>query len=391
LRKRRLFGLAPLIAILLAEGSACRRATPGLTPGLRLLADFELPRRSADANADAEAEAEASAVGGISAVSYEPESGRWLALSDARVSSRFYELDVRFEGTSLRVEPRSVTPLKDERGKAFAEDVLDPEGIARASWGDVLISTEPDTRHHPVEQAKLLDVDPSGRLVRFVDVPEEFLVSGSPPDHGLRHNLGFEAMGLSPDGTRLFVGAEATLAQDGPAAGFTEAGLCRILAYRIAAGELAPEAEYVYPIGPFSREEAFGEQEVSGGLVELVPLSTTRLLSLERVFVRELSGEGRDVTHARIYQIDVSRASNVIRARSLLDQRDVRPVAKELVLDLDDILPSLSRSYPKLDNLEAMGLGPELADGGRALLLVSDDNFRVTQRTQFLLFRLTGL
>ena len=66
-------------------------------------------------------------------------------------------------------------------------------------------------------------------------------------------------------------------------------------------------------------------------------------------------------------------------------------VVEELLLDLDDIVPRLSEEYRKLDNLEAMGLGPELPGGGRALLLASDDNFHETQRTQFLLFRLKGI
>jgi hypothetical protein len=76
---------------------------------------------------------------------------------------------------------------------------------------------------------------------------------------------------------------------------------------------------------------------------------------------------------------------------SLEVSRDWRPVTKELVLDLDDVVDRLPREYPRLDNLEAMGLGPELPGGGRALLLASDDNFHRNQRTQFLLFRLKGV
>ena len=64
---------------------------------------------------------------------------------------------------------------------------------------------------------------------------------------------------------------------------------------------------------------------------------------------------------------------------------DWRPAQKELLLDLDDIVPDLSPGYQSLDNFEAMGLGPVLPDGGRILLVVSDDNFQDTQRTAFLL------
>jgi hypothetical protein len=181
--------------------------------------------------------------------------------------------------------------------------------------------------------------------------------------------------------------------QDGPPASFENAGFSRIITYHVEGRDLAPKAEHVYSLGPFAREPNFAEQEVSGGLVDLVALSSTRLLALERVFIRELSGEKRDVTRARIYDVDLETASDVSNIASLTSdspESDWRPVRKELFLDLDDVVPRLSETYRKLDNLEAMGLGPELPGGGRALLLASDDNFRETQRTQFLLFRLTS-
>lgn len=329
--------------------------------------------------------------GGISALVYSPETRTWLALSDSRVSSRFFELAVTIEDGSpgLTVSPTEVFRLTNENGQSFSEDVLDPEGMVRSPWGSLLVSTECDTRKEPVEQAKLLEFELSGRLLRSFELPAKYLVAGWPPTSGFRHNLAFESLALSPDATRLFLGTEGTLLQDGPAAGFEDAGFSRSPAYRIDGRELAAEAEYVYPLGPFARQSDFGDQEVSGGLVELVALSNHRLLALERIFIRELSGEGRDVTRARIYDVDLSEATDVTAIESLSAPGDWRPVRKELLLDLADLLPSLSRQYPKLDNLEAMSLGPELEGGGRALLLASDDNFRSTQRTQFLLFRLT--
>jgi hypothetical protein len=59
------------------------------------------------------------------------------------------------------------------------------------------------------------------------------------------------------------------------------------------------------------------------------------------------------------------------------------PIYKERLLDLAEL------GIP-LDNLEGMTLGPQLPDGTRSLLLVSDDNFSDLQVTQFLLFRLRG-
>jgi hypothetical protein len=379
--------LAASLAVAVGTGCRGEAPLPEQTPALEItfLGDFEIQPGSED---------DSLTFGGVSALSYAPESGHWLAFSDARVFSRFFEIDVSFgESSPLTVKPIQVFHLVDGQGNGFGEDVIDAEGAARAPWGDLLISSEPDTRKEPVEQPKLLEFDAKGRLLRSFDLPEKFLVSGSPPASGLRHNLAFEGLAVSPDGSEVFVGTEGSLMQDGPPASFDNAGFSRIITYRVEGRDLAPKAEYVYSLGPFALEPDFAGQEVSGGLVDLVALSSTRLLALERVFIRELSGEKRDVTRARIYEVDLESASDVSAVASLASPAsgDWRPARKELFLDLDDVVPRLSESYRKLDNLEAMGLGPELPGGGRALLLASDDNFRETQRTQFLLFRLKGI
>ncbi|MEO8683058.1 MAG: esterase-like activity of phytase family protein, partial [Vicinamibacterales bacterium] len=59
---------------------------------------------------------------------------------------------------------------------------------------------------------------------------------------------------------------------------------------------------------------------------------------------------------------------------------------KSLVLDLSTLTERvLSRDLARLDNFEGMALGPTASNGTRTLLLVSDDNFRATQKTSFLL------
>jgi hypothetical protein len=65
---------------------------------------------------------------------------------------------------------------------------------------------------------------------------------------------------------------------------------------------------------------------------------------------------------------------------SLAGQLDsIKPVEKTLLLNLDSL------GIP-LDNVEGMTFGPNLADGRRSLVLVSDNNFAPAQFTQFLLF-----
>jgi hypothetical protein len=326
--------------------------------------------------------------GGISGVAYHASSGNWIALTDARSSSRFYELSVVYDGSSLHVQPIGLTRLHDGEGKAFPENVLDPEGIAETPWGTLLVSTEADSRGEPVEQAKLLEFDVSGRLLRRFELPEKFVVEGWPPEKGIRHNLGFESLTVSPDGTKLFVGSEESLLQDGPEATFEHGSLCRIVEYRLGDGEIAPFAEYAYPLGPVARPSKLNDVDLDVGLVELVALTESKLLALERDFIRERRGARRGLNRVRIFLIDVGGATDVSGISNLENGGEFRPVQKELLLDLDDIVPQLSPGFRRLDNFEAMGLGPVLPDGGRSLLVVSDDNFSDSQRSAFFLFSL---
>jgi hypothetical protein len=58
---------------------------------------------------------------------------------------------------------------------------------------------------------------------------------------------------------------------------------------------------------------------------------------------------------------------------------------KKLLLNFDDVAPRLSSALTRLENFEGMAFGP-VVNGIPTLLIVSDDNFRKTQKTAFLLF-----
>ena len=345
----------------------------------------------ADFNIEAGTSFEDEMLGGISAVLYDADADRWIGLSDARRRSRFYELQIELDAESVRVEPTGVVYLSAANGDPVAENVLDPESIVASPWGSFLIATEPDWRSEPVEQAKLLDVDRSGRLVKSFPLPDKFVVEGSPPVQGVRHNFGFESMTLSADGSRLFVAAESTLVQDGPEASFDTPAFCRLIELDVLERELEEVAEYVYPVGPIAPVADFEDVQVFAGLVELVALSDAKLLALERIYIRETGGSGRSLNRIRIFLVDLTDASDVSSIASLEDDISWTPVQKELLVDFDDIVPRLSPGFQSLDNFEAMGLGPELPGGGRSLVVVSDDNFQKTQRSAFLLFRLNEM
>ncbi|MGH3048168.1 MAG: esterase-like activity of phytase family protein, partial [Gaiellaceae bacterium] len=113
------------------------------------------------------------------------------------------------------------------------------------------------------------------------------------------------------------------------------------------------------------------------GLVELLPLNNQFLLSMERSFSVGAPGTGNTI---KLYIVALPGATNVNGLHSLAGAHErVRPARKTLLLDLDAL------GIP-LDNVEGMAFGPDLPDGRRSLLLVSDNNFSPIQFTQFLLF-----
>jgi hypothetical protein len=111
------------------------------------------------------------------------------------------------------------------------------------------------------------------------------------------------------------------------------------------------------------------------GLVELLPFNTQFMLAMERSFSVGAPGTGNTI---KLYATDVTGADNVDGRDSIMGVA-LRPMGKTLLLDLRTL------GIP-LDNIEGMTIGPDLPDGRRSLVLVSDNNFAAAQFTQFLLF-----
>jgi hypothetical protein len=104
------------------------------------------------------------------------------------------------------------------------------------------------------------------------------------------------------------------------------------------------------------------------GLVELLALSETTLISMER---------------ACLITKDEQFVANAIQLFSVeLVGTEAR---KRLLLDFESVAPRLSSALTRLENFEGMAFGP-IVNGTPTLLIVSDDNFRKTQKTAFLLF-----
>jgi hypothetical protein len=323
-------------------------------------------------------------VGGLSAIAYDRQQDRFYALSDDRsqlAPARFYTLKLSLSQPSnspVKIEKIAVegaTVLKDETGKPYPKGAIDPEGLALSPRDTVFISSEGD-----VNQA----ISPligefglkTGQLLEKLPIPQRYLPN--PPNSGVRQNLAFEALAiagnslLKDDPFRLFVATESALAQDSPPKTPAESASSRLMHYVInPVGPPVLVAEHLYPLDKSASDTMYN------GLTELTALEKEGyFLSLERTL--SLSGFG-----AKIFQVVSGNATDTSRILSFQGNLDqIEPLKKKLLLDLSTL-------GIELDNLEGMTLGPRLADGSQTLILVSDDNFRDVQVTQFLLFRLS--
>ncbi|MEH2043664.1 esterase-like activity of phytase family protein [Nostoc sp.] len=316
-------------------------------------------------------------VGGLSGITYNPRNNLYYAISDDRGQKapvRFYTLKIDLSKGLLEkdgVIPVSFTRLLNENGQIFRPGETDTEGIALTNKGIVLISSEGDAKLiNPFIKEFSLS---SGREIFTLPIPNKFLPDKT-NQKGIRNNLAFESLTITPDNKHLFTATENALIQDGVAAKPNIGSPCRILQYNLLNNQ--PEKEFLYqtePVTPFLN--LIGK--FASGLPDLLALDNQgHFLSLERSF----TGLGFAIS---LFQVSLEGADDIHNIDSLLavDSKNIKPVKKKLLLDLRklDVL---------LDNIEGLTFGSKLQDGQQSLILISDNNFNSLQRTQILAFKI---
>ena len=313
--------------------------------------------------------------GGLSGAVFDAASGELLAVSDDRTDSRVFRL--RLLENPLRVEPVGVIAL---RGTPVR---IDPEGLALLPGGHLLVSSEGVQNQEPRVPPGLFEYTHDGVFVRGLAVRERYI----PPARGAitsgaRNNASFESLTVSADGAQVFTATETALAQDGETAGFDRGTRVRLLEYARRGDTYVPNREWLYDVDRTSRP-GYNVGFSGNGVVELVALDGSHLLALERSYVENADDRARSVNRIRLYRVSLEGASDVSDLDTIAGRTDLRPVSKELVLDLG-ATPGLPPAFAALDNFEALAFGPPRPDGRRPLFMISDDNFSADQRTWFL-------
>ena len=306
--------------------------------------------------------------GSISGLAPDPATEQWIGVIDDREHSRIAWLRVSY-GKTLEVVPTRMLELRAGRGvDPRIVTQADLEAIVSLPRGGFVVSEEghvvDDT--NDVFQPVLMQLTGDGVVTNVISYPKEFQISTTGKT-GLRENQGFEGLAVTPRG-RLIAGLEQPLLPE-PVTTFDRPGSGRLIEFVPSGSTFKPGRQWRYMISPTPRVEGFDETCSDGenGLVELLAISETTLLSMER---------SCQMTRDRQFT-----ANTVMLFSVELGAGEAR---KQQLLDFKELEPRLSPLLPRLENFEAMTFGP-IVNGVKTLLFASDDNFRATQKTSFLL------
>lgn len=317
-------------------------------------------------------------LGGLSGITYDSQNQLYYLISDDRSQkspARFYTFKLNLNIDSFQnndIKPVAVTTLKDKNGKTFSAGTIDAEGIALTNNSSIFVSSEGDTIAGINPFIKEFSLN-SGQEISSLTIPDKYLPSQD-KKRGIRNNLAFESLTITPDKKHLFAATENALIQDGDEAKPNQGSLCRILQYNLITRKL--EKEFLYPterVKPFFNFNG----RFASGLSDLVALDNQgHFLSIERTF----TGLGFVNSLFKVYLENADDIKNVDSLQKA-DLNTIKPINKELLLNLGQLDIAL-------DNTEGLTIGETLPNGQPSLILVSDNNFNKLQRTQFLAFQL---
>ena len=313
---------------------------------------------------------DSSKFGSISGLAPDASTKQWAAVIDDRDQSRIAWLNVTYGEKGLEVSPTRMQALRAGPGVADRlATQADLEAIVALPGGGFLVSEEGHRvrEREEIWQPAILRVTADAIVTEVIEYPKEFQISADGMT-GLRDNQGFESLAITPSG-RIISGLEQPLIQDGNVT-FDRPGVGRLIEFERSGSTYKPGRQWRYMISPTPRIENFDLmcEDGENGLVELLALSETSLLSMERACL--MTNDKQFVANAvQLFAVELIGTET----------------RKRLLLDFENVAPRLSSALTRLENFEGMTFGP-IVNGTPTLLIVSDDNFRKTQKTAFLLF-----
>ena len=339
-------------------------------------------------------------VGGLSALSYDPENRVFFALSDDKGKShkngniyfpRFYEMKLQRTGEKYSFELTKQTALLNKNNQHI-QGGIDPEGIVFLDDDTIFISSEGEQEQTSTQKIPpaLFIYNIDGQLKAESSIEGVFWDYNKVGSYGVKKNKGFEALTVDTDNNQLWMATEESLHQDdllGPADSQAVTNREYIRFNQIDLSTMRIKAQYIYPIQSDIEQ---GTLSGSNGVTDFLSVGDSRLIVLERAYLKQpiaSSNIKQNATLIQLFLADCSRASNVAAYQALQGNQFVMCGKSQITGDLSRFI----NGY--VDNIEGIAKGPPVppgpgvSPGEFVLVLVSDNNFSPEQQNQFLFFR----
>lgn len=294
----------------------------------------------------------------------------FLVMPDDRskeAPARIGMISARFDTNPIEFSGIRWTALRDEKGRVFEKNTVDPEAVRLVAFtqgggssSQIILWTSEGYGKGGVQPAIYqwqMDEDASTKW----NLPDAFLHDESEnPTRGIFHNNGFEALAIDNwQGTqRAYAPVERPLIQD------KGTGVCRVFTRQINGSN---PYQYGYPLGPAPK----GTDPDTLAVAEMLCVGPKRFLMLENAELPD--GE----TVASLFWCSTDGASDLTGIESLNDLGDTEPryIEKKLLLDFSTL-----RNGEGLGNFEGMA-----AHDGR-LCFVEDNEHGKAGSTRMLVF-----
>lgn len=255
-----------------------------------------------------------------------------LILPDDRsktAPARIGRVDIRFEGNTPEISGIHWSALRDEKGRTFEKNTVDPEAVrfvsfhtyGTASFSTILWASEGYAKDGVQPAIYLWQM--SQHASKKLKLPDAFLHDGSEnPTRGITENHGFESLAIDnwTKHNTVYAAVERPLIQD------EGTGICRVLVRDLGSD---PSHQLGYPLGPASE----GADPATLSVAEMLSVGPMRLLVLENA--KRPDGE----TVSRLFWCSTDGASDITKIESLASPGDATPrmIEKKLLLDFSTI------------------------------------------------------
>jgi hypothetical protein len=346
---------------------------------LKLLGEIDVPHNLQFKN---------TTVGGLSGIDYDSANNLYYLICDDRSSinaARFYTAKLFTSSKGIdSVSFVDVTFLQQQNGVVYPNSkqnsakTPDPEAIRYNPITKQLIWTSEGERLLKATDIVLANpaittITTDGKYIDTFKLPSQLLMQAL--DKGPRQNGVLEGLTFTNNYKQLYVNVEEPLYEDGPRAMLTDTtAFIRIFKYDIARKKQLKQ--YAYKLDPIAYSATPTDAFKINGVPDILSTGDNKLLVMERSF-----STGRLPCTIKIYEADLSGATNIRNNTSLQQHIKFIPATKRLILNLDSL-------GVFIDNVEGMTFGPTLPNGHRTLVCVADNNFAVFEKTQFFLFEI---